>query len=150
MPSVEASVPIRCRIDDVFDFLARSESIEKIVPAELKLRLVKSPQRLELGSQFEVEILGFGIPQKVVYEVTEFARPSRIVERQIKGPLGRYVHEHLFAEQADGTVLVTDRIDFDPPGGFLGLMITAESLRKSLAQGLEHRHRELKSRMEGS
>jgi ligand-binding SRPBCC domain-containing protein len=150
MPAVEASVSIRCGIEQVFDFLSRTESIEKIVPADLKLRLLQAPQEIRLGSRFEVEILGFGLPQKAAYEITEFTRPSRFVETQVKGPLARYVHEHLFSAQRDGTVQVTDRIAFDPPGGLLGLLITADSLRKSLEQGLAHRQRELKRLLEGS
>lgn len=148
MPLLEASVLIRCPADRVFDFLTHSENFAKIVPPDLQLRLVQSPGRLALGSRFEVQILGFGIPQNVIYEITEFVQPRRFQESQVKGPLGRYVHEHTFVSQEDGTVLVMDRIEFEPPGGMLGFLLTADRLKTSLEQGLTHRHRELKRLME--
>jgi ligand-binding SRPBCC domain-containing protein len=148
MPTLEASVLIRCPVERVFDFLTHSENFTKIVPPDLQLRLVQSPGRLSLGSRFEVQILGFGIPQNVIYEITEFVQPQRFQESQVKGPLGRYVHEHSFASQEDGTVRVADRIEFEPPGGMLGFVLTADRLKTSLEQGLTHRHRELKRLME--
>ena len=74
--------------------------------------------------------------QNVIYEITDFASPHRFQESQVKGPLGRYVHDHDFAPQDDGTVRVTDRVEFEPPGGLLGFLLTAERLRTSLEQGL--------------
>lgn len=150
MPQIEASVSIRCLVDQVFDFLTQAENFSKIIPPDLQLKFVQAPERLERGSRFEVQILGFGLPQNVIYEITDFARPERFTESQVKGPLGRYVHEHVFTSQADGTVLVADRIQFEPPGGMLGFLLPADRLQKSLEQGLSHRHRELKRLLESS
>jgi ligand-binding SRPBCC domain-containing protein len=148
MAILEASVSIRCPIERVFDFLTLSENFAKIVPPDLQLRLVQSPGRLALGSRFEVQILGFGVPQNVIYEITEFVAPHRFQESQVKGPLGRYVHEHVLSAQEDGGVHVTDRIEFEPPGGLLGFLLTADRLRTSLQDGMTHRHRELKRLLE--
>jgi ligand-binding SRPBCC domain-containing protein len=150
MARVEASVIIRSPVERVFEFLTSSENFTKIVPPDLQLRLVQSPTRLALGSRFEVQILGFGMPQNVIYEITEFVQPHRFQEAQVKGPLGRYVHEHALAPQEDGSVRVTDWIEFEPPGGLLGFLLTAERLKTSLEQGLTHRHRELKRLLEES
>ena len=148
MPLVEAFVSIRCPVERAFEFLTLSDNFDKIVPPDLQLRLVQSPGRLALGSRFEVQIMGFGMPQNVIYEITEFVHPHRFQETQVKGPLGRYVHAHAFAAQQDGTVQVSDRIEFEPPGGMLGFLLTADRLKSSLEQGLTHRHRELKRLLE--
>jgi|HubBroStandDraft_6_1064221.scaffolds.fasta_scaffold18031_6 ligand-binding SRPBCC domain-containing protein len=150
MALLEASVSLRCPVERVFDFLVSTENFTKIVPPDLKLKLVQSPERLVLGSRFEVQISGFGIPQNVIYEITEYVEPHRFQESQVKGPLGRYVHDHALAPQGDGTVRVVDRIDFEPPGGMLGFLLTADRLKTSLEQGLTHRHRELKRILENS
>jgi len=86
MPTLEASTAIRCPVERVFDFLTLSENFSKIVPPDLQLRLVQAPERLILGSRIEVQILGFGLPQSVVYEITEFVQPHRFRESQVKGP----------------------------------------------------------------
>jgi ligand-binding SRPBCC domain-containing protein len=148
MPQLELSVSVHCDADRVFDFLTRAENIPKIVPPDLKLRVVSAPEQLSLGCRFEVQILGFGPPQNVVYEITEYSRPLRFAESQIKGPLKRYVHEHVFSSGEDGMLLVTDRIEFEPPGGLLGMLITPERLTKSFRDGLVHRHAELKRLLE--
>jgi ligand-binding SRPBCC domain-containing protein len=150
MALLEASVSLRCPVERVFDFLVSTENFTKIVPPDLKLKLVQSPERLVLGSRFEVQISGFGIPQNVIYEITEYVEPHRFQESQVKGPLGRYVHDHALAAQEDGTVRVVDRIEFEPPGGMLGFLLTADRLKTSLEQGLTHRHRELKRILENS
>ena len=150
MASLEAQIQIYSSIEEVFDFLARSENFLKIIPPELKVQVVAAPERLTLGSRFEVQIAGFGVPQKVIYEVTNFAEPNAFTEAQVQGPLGRYVQEHVISQQSDGTVLVTDRVEFEPPGGFLGLLLSADRLRTSLDQGLAYRHRELKRLLEGT
>jgi ligand-binding SRPBCC domain-containing protein len=148
MPLLEASVLSRCPVERAFEFLTLSDNFTKIVPPDLQLRMVQSPGRLSLGSRFEVQIMGFGVPQNVIYEITEFVHPHRFQESQVKGPLGRYVHAHTFATGEDGTVRVTDRIEFEPPGGMLGFLLTADRLKTSLEQGLTHRHGELKRLLE--
>jgi ligand-binding SRPBCC domain-containing protein len=150
MALLEASVSLRCPVERVFDFLTSTENFTKIVPPDLQLKLVQSPERLVLGSRFEVQILGFGIPQNVIYEITEYLEPHRFQESQVKGPLGRYVHDHALELQEDGTVQVVDRIEFEPPGGMLGFLLTADRLKTSLEKGLTHRHRELKRILENS
>ena len=150
MPSLETSSTICCPAEKVFDFLTKSENLVKIMPDELKLRVVAAPEQLSLGSRLELQILAFGPPQNVVYEVTEYSRPHRFTERQIKGLLGRYVHDHEFTPRDNGEVVVTDRIEFEPPGGLMGFMLTADRLRSMLQQGLTHRHAELKRLLESS
>ncbi len=148
MPSLEASISIRCSAEEAFGFLTQTDNLFRILPDELKLRVLSAPPQLELGSRMEVQILAFGPPQNVVYEVTEFSRPDRFTESQVKGMLPRYVHEHLFSAQDANTVLITDRIEFEPPGGLLGFMLTADRLRTMLNQGLVHRHGSLKRILE--
>ena len=150
MPFLEASVSVGGSIEQVFDFLTTTDNLLKLVPEDLKLRAVKVPARLELGSQMELQILAFGPPQNVVYEITEFARPHRFTETQVKGLLGRYVHEHALIAQPGGTLLVSDRIEFEPPGGLMGLMLTADRLRTMLERGITHRQTALKRLLDAS
>jgi ligand-binding SRPBCC domain-containing protein len=149
MPIVEASISVACTVEQAFDFLCQIENYPKIVPEDLQLRIVQAPQKLGLGAQFEVQIVGFGVPQTVVYEITEFARPDRFSESQVRGPLPRYVHSHEFLAEDGSRVRITDRIEFEPPGGMLSFLLPVDRLQSSLEQGLVHRHRELKRLLEG-
>ncbi|HXY33074.1 MAG TPA: SRPBCC family protein [Planctomycetaceae bacterium] len=150
MPFLEASVSITCPVDRAFDFLTSTANLLHLVPEDLRLSVVNAPPQLTLGSRMEVQILAFGPPQNVTYEITEFSRPERFTETQVKGLLPRYVHEHVLLRQSNGNVLVTDRIEFEPPGGLMGFMLTADRLRTSLDRGLSHRHSALKRLLENS
>jgi ligand-binding SRPBCC domain-containing protein len=150
MPFLEASVSIDCSPEKAFDFLTQTANFIHLVPEDLRLALVNAPTQLSLGSRFDVQILAFGPPQNVTYEITDFSPPDRFTETQVKGLLPRYVHEHLLVAGSNGSVLITDRIDFEPPGGLMGFMLTADRLRTSLDRGLSHRHGALKRLLENS
>jgi ligand-binding SRPBCC domain-containing protein len=150
MPVVEATVSISCSPERAFDFLTKTANLLHLVPEELRLSVVNAPPQLTLGSRLEVQILAFGPPQNVTYEITDYFRPDRFTETQVKGLLSRYVHEHLLMAQSTDTVLITDRIEFEPPGGLMGFMLTADRLRGSLDRGLSHRHGALKRLLENS
>lgn len=149
MASFEASVTIDCSHEAAFEFLIRPENVAEISPPDMGLRLLDVPEVLQLGSRIEFEMGGVGpVPvQRVVHEVTAFKRPQTFTETQLEGPLKLYVHEHVF--EANGSdVVVIDRVEFEPPGGLAGFLVTAEVILKSLASGFEHRHQELKRRLE--
>jgi ligand-binding SRPBCC domain-containing protein len=150
MPCLEACVSIGCSVEKAFDYLTTTANLLKLLPEELRLQVVNAPTQLALGSRMELQILAFGPPQNVTYEITDFSRPHRFTETQVKGLLPRYVHEHVLLEQPNGTVLVTDRIEFEPPGGLMGFMLTADRLQTTLDRGLSHRHSELKRVLENS
>ena len=95
----------------------------------------------------EFEVAGFGPVQKLVHEITTFDGPRHFTETQRKGPLGSLVHEHLVEEDGD-SIVVVDRIAFEPPGGLAGFIVTESLIQKSLIEGFEHRHRELKRILE--
>ena len=93
----------------------------------------------------EFRVQAYGVVRSAVHEVTAWDEPRRFVERQVAGPLGSWVHEHLFEVTASG-VRVIDRITFAPPSGMLGLLVNERKIRESLEDGFAHRHHELEKR----
>jgi ligand-binding SRPBCC domain-containing protein len=91
---------------------------------------------------------GFGPVQRITHEITEVVHPTRYIERAVKGPLPHWIHEHIVEPQDGATVIVIDRIEFEPPGGFIGFLVNEEKILESLQKGFEHRHRELKRLLE--
>ena len=108
----------------------------------LGLKPVGGPEVFEQGSRVELELSGFGPPQRFLYEVTEFLRPDRFVETLVKGPLKSFRHEHVFEATPSGT-RVLDLVEFAPPGGMLGFIVTEDRIRQGLQHGLRFRHAEL-------
>ncbi|MGE3316270.1 MAG: SRPBCC family protein [Planctomycetaceae bacterium] len=149
MAEFEATVTIGSTAAAAFDFLVRPANLMQITPAEAGLKLVSAPERLSLGSKLEFEMSGYGpTTQRMHYEIVEFDEPRRFVERQIKGPLKRYEHEHFIEPLADGSIVVTDKLIFEPPGGLLRFVVTEERVMTSLSKALEYRQRKMKRLLE--
>lgn len=147
MPQFSSSVLIDCPQEKVFDFLTRTENSLAISPPDMAMRYLDVPETLSLGSKVEFELGGFGVPQRVHHEVSAFDRPRLFTESQVTGPLRQWVHQHILEAQGDKTLL-TDQIEFEPPGGMIGFLITADRIMESLQKGFAHRHAELKRRLE--
>lgn len=123
----------------VFDFFSVTRNHEKMSADHLGLSFIEAPERLVLGSRLEFRIQGLGQVQTAVHEIIEFERPHRYLELQVKGPMRAWRHEHLFLDEGNRTILV-DRIDFEPPGGLLGLLATESRILESLEQGIYSRN----------
>ena len=61
----------------------------------------------------------FGIPFRMTSLISDYDRPRRFVDEQVRGPFARWRHEHEFSA-VDGGTLMTDRIEFAVPLGILG------------------------------
>lgn len=61
----------------------------------------------------------FGITWTMTSEITEWDRPHRFVDEQVRGPFKSFWHEHVFTPLDDGTQL-RDRVCFEAPLGVLG------------------------------
>jgi ligand-binding SRPBCC domain-containing protein len=138
-----ASVDIAHPLTDLFAYFIRPKNLVQLAPAELNLELLTAPDILALGSLLQWKGRRFGVSQQFTHEVSAFEHEKLIILDQIKGPFARWVHRHQFETTATGTRIV-ERIDFDPPGGLLGYVITADGIRKDLDKLMAHRERKLK------
>jgi ligand-binding SRPBCC domain-containing protein len=131
MPFFEATVCLPRPVTEVFDFFIQPANLLRVTPPELHMRLVEGPERLQFGSRITFQGRRWGIPQRIVSEVTVFQPEVVFVDEQRRGPFRKWVHQHRFEALPDGTRL-TDQIEFEPPGGVLGLLVTARVLERDL------------------
>jgi ligand-binding SRPBCC domain-containing protein len=89
----------------------------------------------------------FGIPFTMTSRITEWERPHRFVDEQVRGPFQTFHHEHRF-EHAGGTTTMTDRIRFDAPLGPIGRLAERLVLSRYLEKLIEQRGRYLKAAAE--
>ena len=148
MATFEADVILSCSCETAFDFLVQPDNILKTLPPESGVNYINVPQRFELGSLVEFEVTGLGPVQRIVHEIVEFDQPNRFTERQVKGPLKSFEHWHVIEEYDNGEIRVIDRVEFAPPGGLAGFLVTESRILETLQRGFEHRHRELKRILE--
>ncbi len=140
-------IELACTAAEAFDFLRTTANRMQLAPPEAALQLVEGPALLEVGSRSTWKLRRFGLSQTVVLEVTVCDPPTRLVEEQRQGPLRRWEHTITCNAQSGGT-LVKDVIDFDPPGGLLGLLATAGKIHEKLTESFAWRDRRLREMLE--
>ncbi|HTI51919.1 MAG TPA: hypothetical protein VL475_13240 [Planctomycetaceae bacterium] len=144
MALFESSVAIACPREKAWDFLVRPANLKLITPPDVGLHLVDAPEVLTLGSTLLFKVQGWGQVQQFLHEITAFEEHNQLSEKMIKGVFGRWVHDHLLTTNGNDETIVTDRIEFEPPTGLLGFLVTKKRIHEYLEEGFEHRQVQLK------
>jgi ligand-binding SRPBCC domain-containing protein len=112
-----ANLTLPLPIEQVFQFFADAQNLERITPPFLKFRIV-SPLPIEMrrGVRIRYQLRLHGIPIGWESEITAWEPPHRFVDEQLSGPYRKWHHEHRFTETANGTD-VADSIDCAVLGG---------------------------------
>ena len=131
MPRFETAQTLARTIEEVFDFFRRPANILRISPPDLNLQILEAPELLELGSRIVLQARRWGIAQKLASKITAFEVNAHFVDELQEGPFRKWVQTHRFETVAEGTRL-TYQVDFEPPGGILGMMLKASAIEKDL------------------
>lgn len=144
MAVFETSLILDVSPERAFNFLIVPANHERLSPPEVGLKFVNPPAEFALGTQFEFKVQAWGLVQSMKYEIIEFDRPNVYVERQIHGPLKHFRNESRFEINQDGKLVITNIIEFAPPGGILGMMATESKLLENFEDGFYYRHQQLR------
>ena len=86
----------------------------------------------------------FGIPVQWVTEITHVNEPFCFVDEQRSGPYAIWHHEHHF-EEVPGGVMMTDKLFYKVPYGFLGRLADRLFVHKKVEGIFEYRSAVLKN-----
>jgi ligand-binding SRPBCC domain-containing protein len=143
MPLFQASLVLPREPAAVLDWFIQPAWMLRTAPPELALRLVEGPERLFLGARVVIAGRRWGVPHRATMEVTGFEPPAHLVEEQRQGSFRRLTVTHRF-EPAEGGTLLTARVEFEPPGGILGLTVTEALVRRELQWVFDYRAERLR------
>ena len=133
MPVFESTTPLLCTADSLFDFLTRPANLVRVSPPEMHIKVSDPPEFLELGTILVVTARRWGFPQRFITQVVKFEPGRMFVEEQRHGPFKKMVHHHIV--EPDGTsARMIDRVEYEPPGGPLGLMLSAARIEKEMTE----------------
>lgn len=123
MTVIELSTPIRAPRERVFD-LARSIDAHRDTTSGTGESAVAGVTSglIGMGDEVTWEARHFGIRQRLTVRVTAFDPPKHFQDIMVSGAFKRMVHDHEFAEHAEGT-LMRDRFEFQSPLGALGQLV---------------------------
>ena len=143
MPHYTITLEIPHPLPDLFTYLTRPKNLVQLAPPDLNLELLNAPDLMILGSRLVWKGRRWGVSQQITQEVVTFERDKLIIVEQQQGPLKRWVHANHFEATGTGTRIV-EKIEFEPPGGLLGFVVTADAIRKELEKLLAYREKKLK------
>ena len=134
MPVLEFAETYPCAPARLFALLRRPAVLVSLAPPEFGLALIDGPDVLDAGSRYTVEARRWGLSVKIVTALVECVADESLIEEQQRGPLRRWRLERRLRVVEGGTELA-ERIEFDPPGGMLGLTLTAARVEADVRAG---------------
>jgi ligand-binding SRPBCC domain-containing protein len=144
MPSYESRMSLPGSAESVFDFLIRPANLARISPPEVQMAIVEAPEVLSLGSRLVFKIHVYGQVQQFEHEIVEFSPPRLLREKAIVTPMKSWSQEYTLEPGDHGEVILCNRIEFEPPGGLLGFIVTPDLIISNLKDQHEHRHKALR------
>lgn len=148
MPVFECRTEVQVPPARLFEFITRTENMLKVSPPEVDMVIEEAPEILTMGSRIVFKMQAFGIPQELVHEIVEFNPPRGFREKMTKGPLASWIHDYIVEPHGHGHAALINRIEFEPPGGMLGMLVTAERILSRLEDSYASRGAALKKVLE--
>ncbi len=149
MAAFETEINIQATVEELFDFLIQPDNIKAISPPEMGLKFLDAPEKFSHECEVSFAVQTMGQIQEFTHRITHFDSPNLFIEELTIGPLPMWVHSHHFAATESGMTLVKDVIEFKPPGGLIGLMMSEARILDSLEEGFFYRHQQLNKRFSG-
>jgi ligand-binding SRPBCC domain-containing protein len=147
MHQYTSSAVLNCDPDTLRLFLGRPVNLPQISNPDLKLEIISAPELVTVGERIVFRITAFGFKQRAIHEYV-LVEQGAIVEAQIEGPLRTWRHSQRIELASANECRLIDEIEFEPPGGMLGFLLTEERIRDSLAEGMEFRYSALEELIE--
>ena len=143
MPLFESRTSLNATPEQVFEYIRRPSNLQAIAPPETQFVYVQPPLLIELGSRLVCKVQAYGMIQQLSYEIVELVSPERYREKMVEGPLKLWLHDYIVEPSPDGGVVLINRIEFEPPGGLMGLIVNASRIMDALEDGFDYRAKAL-------
>jgi ligand-binding SRPBCC domain-containing protein len=102
---------VQAPLEKVAEFHARSSSLTAITPPPTRMIVHQAPPRLAEGDEMDFTMKLGPLPIRWLARI-ENVRPTGFVDRQLRGPFHRWVHQHIFEPVDETTTTVLDEIEF--------------------------------------
>jgi ligand-binding SRPBCC domain-containing protein len=126
--------------EEIFPFFADARNLERITPGSLKFRiLTENPIEMSEGATIDYALRINGIPVRWRSEILDWHPGLKFVDRQLRGPYRKWVHEHRFIDLGSRTEM-HDIVEYEAPGP---AFVERKFVRPQLRQIFEYRQQVL-------
>ena len=108
-------------VGEVFAFHGNPYNIRKISPRWQTVEVQRGEANPQTGEDFEIVIRFFGwLPMRWRGVWREVQPPGSLVDEALNSPFAFWRHHHEFQALGERRTLMTDRVEYLFPGGWLG------------------------------
>ncbi len=109
-----SSFSIKTDLEKIFKFHLDPKNLKLVSTPNMNLRIIEYVSPLQKNSQVKIkfDLLPF-IPIEWDLVIENLIENELIVDLQTKGPFKYWKHQHHFKQLFDGTVVITDEIEYD-------------------------------------
>ena len=140
--TLEVKQFLNISLNEAWDFFSSPGNLSKITPEHMGFIITSgTPEKMYPGQIITYKVSPFpGIKTNWVTEITHVDEEKFFVDEQRFGPYRMWHHEHHFEVQGKG-VLMTDRVSYKLPLGFLGRIAHLLFVKNQLKQIFEYREK---------
>ncbi|MCR9197874.1 MAG: hypothetical protein NXI04_04485 [Planctomycetaceae bacterium] len=147
MPTSTTSAQLQCSAACLRQFLGATANLPEISDPELELEILNAPEQVTAGANIEFRVSAYGFKQRIIHQWTSVSE-TEIVAEQTDGPTRKWIHTQTIRATGDNSCELIDEIEFEPPGGMLGFVMTADKVQESISEGMEFRYETLQEMLE--
>ena len=137
---LRTSMRVGASLRDVFAFFERAENLGALTPPDMSFQIM-SPRPIHMAAatriRYRIKLGPVQLPW--VTEIDVWDPPAAFSDSQLRGPYASWYHEHLFAPDEAGGTVVTDRVWYAPPLGWLGAVANRLFVAPAIRRIFEHR-----------
>ncbi len=140
--TLEVKQFVKISLKEAWDFFSSPDNLSKITPEHMGFYITSGvPSKMYPGQIITYKVSPVaGIKTNWVTEITHVAEGLFFVDEQRFGPYRMWHHEHHFEAKNNG-VLMTDRVSYKLPMGFLGRIAHFLFVQKQLKGIFEYREK---------
>lgn len=109
-----SSFSIKTDLEKIFRFHLDPKNLKLVSTPGMNLKIIQHQSPLEKNSEVKLKFYIFPfIPMEWNLIIEDLVENELIVDLQTKGPFKYWKHQHRFKQLFDGTVVMTDEIEYD-------------------------------------
>lgn len=140
MPLFEKRTRIRASAERLWDWHAAPGALERLTPPWEAVTIEDPGGGIADGSRVVLLVGNVPFRQRWVAEHRRVEPGRGFMDVQVRGPFRRWEHEHTFEPDGADASILTDRIEYELPGGRLGAWLAGSFVRRKLERMFAWRH----------
>ncbi|MDX1972098.1 MAG: SRPBCC family protein [Candidatus Sumerlaeia bacterium] len=138
---IEDRVVVLAPVKEVWEYYSNLNNLAEMMLPQLRMKVVKAETPLRLNSRIRFKLQPKGMPFPIYWDaqIVVFEEGVRFVDKQIKGPFSRWVHEHRFEPLGEDKTVVVDTLEMDGLSGLLASLGESFLLGSKLQLLFDHR-----------